>query len=295
MEQGPEDRETGKAHDPGPSQPAAPSWESSPSQGAPFGAAPYAAGQPGPYGTGAYGYAAPGDRLWSSQQQEPLRSQPKRKLSLRGRALKVGVGIGAAAGVAVGAALIAGAATSSGSTPQTSSTTGSSAASPSDSSSSSSSSTTTPSNTPSNGSTNVPGPGPRSGYAFGPGMGAGGPVIHGQYTVQGPNGYETLDTRTGTVSDVSNTSGSTWSLTVKSSDGTSATFTVDSGTSVNGGELGISSVKVGDTVSVVAVDSNGTATAKEIVDRSQLQSNGSSWMPQPPSSSGSNSSGSTSS
>jgi len=114
-------------------------------------------------------------------------------------------------------------------------------------------------------------------------------VIHGQYTVQGPNGYETLDTRSGTVSDVSNTSGSTWSLTVKSSDGSSATFTVDSGTSVNGGELGISSVKVGDTVSVVAVDSNGTATAKDVVDRSQLQANGSTWMPQPPQGSSSSS------
>jgi hypothetical protein len=107
-------------------------------------------------------------------------------------------------------------------------------------------------------------------------------VIHGQFTIQGPNGYETMDERTGTVSDITNTSGSNWSLTVKSSDGTSATFVVDSGTSVNGGETGIASVKQGDTVTVLALDSNGTATAKNVVDETVLKSNGGSWMPQKP-------------
>ena len=118
----------------------------------------------------------------------------------------------------------------------------------------------------------------------------GGPVIHGQFTIQGPNGYETLDERTGTVSSITNTSGSTWSLEVKSSDGTSAAFTVDSGTSVDGGEMGISSVKQGDTVTVLALDNNATATAKEVRDRTVLQNNASSWMPQPSQSSSSSSS-----
>ena len=88
---------------------------------------------------------------------------------------------------------------------------------------------------------------------FGAGGGFGGhrgsgrwrPFIYGEFTIKGPNGYETLSERTGTVSDVTDTSGSTWSLTVKSADGTSGTFTVDSGTSVNGGEMGIGSVKTG--------------------------------------------------
>src|ERR1019366_6254704 len=91
------------------------------------------------------------------------------------------------------------------------------------------------------------------GGGFGaPGIG-GGPFIYGEFTIKGPNGYETLAERTGTVSDVTDTSGSTSSLTVKSADGTTGTFTVDSGTSVNGGEMGIGSVKTGDTVRVTAV------------------------------------------
>ncbi len=107
-------------------------------------------------------------------------------------------------------------------------------------------------------------------------------MVHGEYTVKGPNGYETIDERTGTVSAVSDTSGSTWSLTVKSADGTSATFTVDSSTSVNGGESGIASVKSGDTVDVTATVSSGTATATQITDQSTLQANGKSWMPMRP-------------
>jgi hypothetical protein len=104
-------------------------------------------------------------------------------------------------------------------------------------------------------------------------------VIHGQYTIKGPNGYETLDERSGTVSAVSNTSGSVWSLMVKSADGTSGTFTVNSSSSVNGGESGIASVKVGDKVNVVATVSGTTATATEITDQTTLQANGKSWFP----------------
>jgi hypothetical protein len=109
-----------------------------------------------------------------------------------------------------------------------------------------------------------------------------GPAIYGQYTVKGPNGYETLSERSGTVSDVTDTSGSTWSLTVKSADGTSGTFTVDSGTSVNGGEMGIGSVKTGDTVQVTAVVSGSTSTAKQVIDEAMLKANAGTWRPTGP-------------
>ena len=191
------------------------------------------------------------------------------------------VGLAAAAGVGVGATALAGAATGT-AVPASASTT-----------------TTTP---PGHfgpgrvggrfhagfvGPGGVGGPGGLGG--FGGGIG---PVLHGRYTVQGPNGYETLDERTGTVSAVSDTSGSTWSLTVKSADGTSETFTVGSGTSVNGGESGIASVKVGDTVDVVATVSAGTSTATRISDTTILQANGQSWFPaHPPASSSGGSAG----
>jgi len=107
-------------------------------------------------------------------------------------------------------------------------------------------------------------------------------VIDGQFTLKGPNGYETIAERNGTVSDVTDTSGSTWTLTVKSADGSSGTFTVDTGTSVNGGETGIGSVKTGDTVRVIAVVSGGTATAKQVTDETVLKSNGGTWQPMRP-------------
>jgi hypothetical protein len=179
----------------------------------------------------------------------------------RRRVVTVAVALGAAAGVGVGATALAGAATSP--------------------------TTTQP---PSKGS-NAPayhgfgghfrgGPaafGGGFGGAFGGGPGGG--VIHGQYTIKGPKGYETLDERSGTVSAVSDASGSVWSLTVKSADGTSGTFTVNASSSVNGGESGIASVKVGDKVNVVATVSGTKSTATEITDQTTLQANGKSWMP----------------
>jgi hypothetical protein len=104
-------------------------------------------------------------------------------------------------------------------------------------------------------------------------------VLHGEATVNGPKGYETIEVQTGTVTSLKDVSGSTWSLVVTSADKTALTYTVDSGTSVNGGENGISSVKSGDKVSIVAVVSKGTATAKTLVDSSTLQANRASWGP----------------
>jgi hypothetical protein len=176
------------------------------------------------------------------------------------------VGLGAAAGVAVGATVAASAAT----TPTTTQSGGSS-------------STTTPPTAPDPDH----GVGGRFHGGFAGPMGGGffglpGGVVHGRDTVKGPNGYETLDVRNGTVSDVSNTSGSTWSLTVKSADGTSGTFTVNASTSVNGGESGIASVKSGDTVEVIGTVSGATSTATEVVDQTTLQANGKGWLPMRP-------------
>jgi hypothetical protein len=192
------------------------------------------------------------------------------------RWLRLMVGVGAAAGVAVGATALAQAATASGgTTPDT----------PASVTASTSTTTTVP------GPPKGFGPG-RARYGLGgPGFGGpvfggpllgGGPVIDGQFTIKGPNGYETLAERTGTVSSVTNTSGSTWSLTVKSADGSSGTFTVDTGTSVDGGEMGIGSVKSGDTVQVTAVVSGGTATAKQVTDDTVLKANGGTWWPKGP-------------
>ena len=166
--------------------------------------------------------------------------------------------VAAAAGVGLGATALAGAATSP--------------------------STTTP---PSQGTPPVPRPA-MGGHLrfggpglFGLGLGLGGGMVHGQYTIKGPNGYETVDQRSGTVSALRNTSGSTWSLTVKSPDGTSGTFVVNSSTSVDGGESGIGSVKSGDTVTVVGTVSGSTATATQIVDQTVLKTNGKLWLPMP--------------
>jgi hypothetical protein len=190
----------------------------------------------------------------STDPEAPERA-PRR---LRRRLVTAAVVVGAAAGVAVGATALAGAATAP--------------------------TTTQPG---ANGSTPATPPGPGGhfgGHGFGGFGGAfaggmGGPVVHGQYTIKGPNGYETIDERTGTVSAVSNSSGSTWSLTVKSADGSSGTFTVNSSTSVNGGESGIASVKSGDTVVVTGTVSGGTTTATRITDTTTLKANGKSWLP----------------
>jgi len=181
------------------------------------------------------------------------------------RVIQAGVALGVAGGVGVGVAALASAATTSTTTPG------------------GSSSTTTPSTTPQKGAH----PGFRGGMRMGGGPGFGGfgglggfgPVLHGTATVKGPNGYETIEVQTGTVTSVKDVSGSTWSLVVTSADKTAITYTVDSGTSVNGGEMGIASVKTGDTVDVMATVSKGTSTVKSLMDTTQLKNNRSSWAP----------------
>lgn len=125
------------------------------------------------------------------------------------------------------------------------------------------------------------------------GPGFRGDVLHGVFTVEGPNGVETLQEQTGTVTSITNTSGNTWSMTVTSSDGTALSYVIDSGTSVDGGESGVSSISKNDTVHVLGVVSNGTADAKQVSDSTVLQANGQSWRPAPPAPSGSTSSSGT--
>lgn len=111
-------------------------------------------------------------------------------------------------------------------------------------------------------STTANGPGGGAGGGFG---GAGGPgggglggaaaALHGTYVVSDGNGaYTTELTQTGTVSAVSSSS-----ITVKSADGYSKTYTITSSTSVDNGADQISSVASGHTVRIVA-DSKASAT-----------------------------------
>jgi hypothetical protein len=117
--------------------------------------------------------------------------------------------------------------------------------------------------------------GPRGdrGYrGFGPGMGAGmgmgmgGFAIHGSFvTPKQGGGYQTVDTQRGSVTGVSATS-----ITVKSSDGFTATYTVDASALVHALRDGIASVKTGDEVSVTAVESGSEKKAVSIIDTTQL-------------------------
>jgi len=130
-----------------------------------------------------------------------------------------------------------------------------------------------PSTSPSPAASGAPGsgsaakPGWRA-FAGGPGrfgafgFGGIGRVLHGQITVpKSGGGYQTLDVQDGTVTAVS-----TGSVTVKSADGFTATYTVTSKTVVDAEAAGIGSVKKGDTIVVTATVSGSTATAANIVD-----------------------------
>jgi hypothetical protein len=104
-------------------------------------------------------------------------------------------------------------------------------------------------------------PGPLMPLSFGP-FGA----IHGQFVTPKPGGgYQTIDTQRGTVTAVSSNS-----ITVKSSDGYIKTYNVTRSTHVVARRAGISTVKTGQTVSVLATISGSSATAAQIVDFTSL-------------------------
>ena len=100
------------------------------------------------------------------------------------------------------------------------------------------------------------------GHGFGPGGG-----IHGEFTVKKPDGsgYETVATQVGDVTAVSPSS-----ITVKSEDGFSRTYSVDENTVVGSGRDGIGSVKTGDTVRIAGVVEGGNAKAAAVMDSTSL-------------------------
>lgn len=96
--------------------------------------------------------------------------------------------------------------------------------------------------------------------------GAGGRVLHGEYTIdQGGGTYKTIVVRTGQVSAVSASS-----ITVTSADKSTGTFTVQPSTIVDSQAGGIGSVAKGDTVNVQAVVQGQTQTATNIVDVTKI-------------------------
>lgn len=104
------------------------------------------------------------------------------------------------------------------------------------------------------------------GFPGGPGMafgfGAAGGAVHGQLTVpKSGGGYQTIDVQRGTVTAVSSAS-----ITVKSADGFTASYAVNSKTLVDAQAAGIGSVKKGDTVFVTATVSGSTPTAADVFD-----------------------------
>ncbi len=99
------------------------------------------------------------------------------------------------------------------------------------------------------------------------GLAAPGGLVHGQVVIAKPNGgYEKVDVQRGKVTAVSASS-----ISVRSTDGFSASYTVTSSTIVDAQRDGIGSVKVGNQVSVVATVSGSTATAASIADLTLLQ------------------------
>jgi hypothetical protein len=106
-------------------------------------------------------------------------------------------------------------------------------------------------------------PGGQAGAGAGRGAAAGlAGALHGDFVASdGNGGYVTKRLQSGTVTAVSDTS-----ITAKSADGHSTTYTIDSSTSVNNGNNQVGDIKTGDTVTIVGRVSGGTATATTISD-----------------------------
>jgi hypothetical protein len=119
--------------------------------------------------------------------------------------------------------------------------------------------------------------GPFGGQLFGlggfGGLGRGGP-LHGEFTIRKPdgNGFQTVAVQTGEVTAVSPSS-----ITVKSEDGFSRTYSVDENTVVGSGRDGIGTVKTGDTVRIAGVVEDGKAKAAAVLDSTSLGKIGEHW------------------
>lgn len=111
------------------------------------------------------------------------------------------------------------------------------------------------------------GRGVRTGFGrLGLGVGAG-TLEHGQVTIRKKNGTdETVDVQRGTVTTVSSTS-----ITVKSTDGFTASYAVSSDTVIDAESAGIGSVKTGDNVYVTATASGSTTAAIDITDTTAVK------------------------
>ncbi|MBA2471292.1 MAG: hypothetical protein H0V41_03250 [Pseudonocardiales bacterium] len=91
-------------------------------------------------------------------------------------------------------------------------------------------------------------------------------VEHGEFTVHTKTGEQVSDVQHGTVSALDGVNGQ--SITVRSTDGVTATYTIDPQTKVRKDKAtaSISQVAVNDRVAVVATKTGSTATAKRIGD-----------------------------
>ena len=100
-----------------------------------------------------------------------------------------------------------------------------------------------------------------------------GGALHGEFVVEKEGGgYQTVATQTGEVTAVSKDS-----ITVKSEDGYSRTYTLTEDTLVNAARDGIDDVKVGNTVQVTAVVADGKATASSVNDGTVREAAGQKW------------------
>lgn len=119
-------------------------------------------------------------------------------------------------------------------------------------------------------STAQQGPGGGTGGGGGPG-GAGGVMsqaLHGEYVVSDGNGGYTTDImQNGEVTAVSDAS-----ITAKSDDGYTRTYTIDSDTLVGNGSTDLSSIATGDDVMIVASVSGDTATAESLAEAGTMGS-----------------------
>ena len=115
------------------------------------------------------------------------------------------------------------------------------------------------------------------------GHGPGGPggrgVLHGEFVTRGPNegSFQTLATQIGEVTAVSASS-----ISVKSEDGFTRSYTVNDDTLVNAGNDGIDDVKSGDKVRIVAVVEDGKARAVQVFDGTNVAELRGKWHPRGP-------------
>ena len=121
----------------------------------------------------------------------------------------------------------------------------------------------------------------KPGEPGGPGKGGFGPrgefglggALHGEFVVpKDGGGYQTVATQRGEVTAVSKDS-----ITLKSADGYSRTYTLTEDTLVNAARDGIDDVKTGNTVTVTAVVTDGKATASSVNDGTVRDAAGQKW------------------